>query len=210
MTSGKFAQDESQDTNIGSAVNDSSKSNSASSLVSTLVPVLIVATVWFIAFHILRRRFPRRYAPRTFLSTLREKQRSPALSNKLFGWYSTFTSLPDSYVLTHHSLDGYLFLRFLKICVVMCLVGCAITWPVLFPVNITGGGGKTQFDVLTMGNVQNSYYRYFAHAGCAYLFFGLSFSALSIPSIVIALGGKIPQCHSPRLPPPNTADLRLS
>jgi len=83
-------------------------------------------------------------------------------------------------VLAHHSLDGYLFLRLLKISVVSCFVGCAITWPVLFPVNATGGGGKTQFDILTMANVTNSYYRYFAHAGCAYLFFGKLTAACSI------------------------------
>ncbi|KAG9535678.1 DUF221-domain-containing protein, partial [Aureobasidium melanogenum] len=37
---------------------------------------------------------------------------------------------------------------------------------------ITGGGGKSQLDILTMGNVTNNYYKLFAHTGCAYLFFG--------------------------------------
>lgn len=74
--------------------------------------------------------------------------------------------------MNHHSLDGYLFLRLLKVAVVICLVGCCITFPVLFPVNATGGGGQSQFGILTLANVKNSYFRYFAHAGCAYLFFG--------------------------------------
>lgn len=83
--------------------------------------------------------------------------------------------MPDTYVLNHHTLDGYLFLRFLKICVVMCLVGCLITWPVLFPINATGGGGKQQLDLLTFANISETstggYYKYFAHAGCAIIFF---------------------------------------
>jgi calcium permeable stress-gated cation channel len=55
--------------------------------------------------------------------------------------------------------------------VVTCLVGCVITWPVLFPVNITGGGTKKQLDILTMANVQDNFFKYFAHAGCAIIFF---------------------------------------
>lgn len=81
--------------------------------------------------------------------------------------------MSDSYVLNHHSLDAYLFLRLLKVGVVICLVGCLITMPVLFPVNATGGGGKSQLDIITLSNVTNNYYRMFAHAGCAYIFFGM-------------------------------------
>ena len=67
-------------------------------------------------------------------------------------------SIPDTWILNHHTLDGYLFLRFLKIAVVTCLVGCVITMPVLFPINITGGGGQRQLDILTFANVQNNYF----------------------------------------------------
>ena len=89
----------------------------------------------------------------------------------MFGWVSEFWSIPDTYVMTHQSLDSYLFLRFLKLAVVICLVGCAITWPVLFPVNATGGGGQQQINLLSMSNVLNPW-RFWAHAGCAWLFFG--------------------------------------
>jgi len=53
----------------------------------------------------------------------------------------------------------------------MSLVGCCITWPVLFPVNATGGGGQQQLDILSMSNVVNPN-RYFAHAGVACIFLG--------------------------------------
>ena len=59
--------------------------------------------------------------------------------------------------------------------VVIMFVGACITWPVLFPVNITGGNGKKQLDMLSMSNINksgNGKYRYFAHALCAWLFFG--------------------------------------
>lgn len=159
------------DSNIGSS--QTKENVSASQLLSTLLPVLLYAVVFFIVFLFLRRIFTRRYQARAVLNTLPENERSPQLPNGLFSWVAAFVKIPDSYVLTHHSLDGFLFLRLLKMAVITCFVGCLITFPILFPVNATGGGGKTQLDVLNMSNVTNNYYRYFAHAGCAYLFFGM-------------------------------------
>jgi hypothetical protein len=105
------------------------------------------------------------------LGSLRPQERTPAVSDSLFGWIKEFWAIPDTWILNHHTLDGYLFLRFLKIASLMCVVGCLITWPVLFPINATGGGGHTQLDLLTMANVTNNYYKYFAHCGCAIIFF---------------------------------------
>jgi hypothetical protein len=145
---------------------------SASSVVTTLVPVLIYAVIFFLLFCVFRKWFPRNYRPRAVLGTLRPSERTPDLPTGLFNWIKPFYEIPDTYVLQHHSMDGYLFLRFLKISVITCLVGCVITFPVLFPVNITGGGTKKQFEILTMANVTDNYYKMFAHAGCAIIFFG--------------------------------------
>jgi calcium permeable stress-gated cation channel len=92
------------------------------------------------------------------------------MPNGLFNWIKKFNSLPDSYVLNHQSFDGYLLLRFLKICTVICFVGCLITWPVLFPVNITGGGGQTELNLLSFSNITGNKYRYLAHTGIAWIF----------------------------------------
>ncbi len=86
-----------------------------------------------------------------------------------------FRKTPDTYVLQHQSLDAFLFLRFLKMTVVVMFVGACITWPVLFPVNITGGGGGSQLNMLSMSNVNKDgkgKYRYYAHTFCAWIFFG--------------------------------------
>jgi hypothetical protein len=59
--------------------------------------------------------------------------------------------------------------------VVIMFVGCCITMPILFPINITGGNGGEQLDMLSMSNVNKTNpngYRFFAHAGVAWLFFG--------------------------------------
>ncbi|KAK3076933.1 hypothetical protein LTS18_011611, partial [Coniosporium uncinatum] len=70
--------------------------------------------------------------------------------------------------------------------IITLLVGCAITWPVLFPVNATGGAGMQQLDILTMSNISSqgmNTFRYFAHAGCAWLFFGFVMFMITRESI---------------------------
>ncbi|QSS58683.1 DUF221 domain-containing protein [Histoplasma capsulatum] len=150
-------------------------SNSASGLVSTLIPTLIISGAMVLLFIILRQSQRRQYAPRTYLGSLREQERTPAPSSGIFGWITSMAKLSDEYVLRHHSLDAYLLLRYLKIATTICLVGCFITWPVLFPVNATGGGGLKQLDILTFGNVKNNLNRFYAHTFVAWIFVGFVF-----------------------------------
>lgn len=62
-------------------------------------------------------------------------------------------------------------MRFLKMLTLMSFVGAIITWPVLFPVNATGGVGQSGLDILSFSNV-DSQARYFSHALVAWVFFG--------------------------------------
>ncbi|KAI5298614.1 Adaptor for signal transduction, partial [Ascosphaera pollenicola] len=152
----------------------SKTSNSASGLMSTLVPALASAGIMVLVFTILRRSQRRQYIPRSYIGCLREQERTPAPSPGLLGWIVSMAKLPDTYVLRHHSMDAYLLLRYLKIISVICFVGCLMIWPVLFPINATGGGGKTQLDTLTLSNVVDTN-RYYAHAIMAWLFVGFVF-----------------------------------
>ncbi|OJD24661.1 hypothetical protein ACJ73_03973 [Blastomyces percursus] len=128
-----------------------------------------------LVFIILRQSQRRQYAPRTYIGSLREQERTPAPAPGIFGWITSMAKLSDEYVLRHHSLDAYLLLRYLKIATTICLVGCLITWPILFPVNATGGGGMEQLDLLTFGNVKNNLNRFYAHTFVAWIFVGFVF-----------------------------------
>ncbi|KAI5291752.1 hypothetical protein KEM52_000077 [Ascosphaera acerosa] len=147
----------------------SQSSNSASGLLSTLVPALASAGVMVLVFMVLRLSERRQYIPRSYIGTLREQEKTPAPHPGIFGWIISMAKLPDTYVLRHHSIDAYLLLRYLKIVATICFVGCLIIWPVLFPINATGGAGKTQLDILSLSNISNPN-RYYAHAVMAYVF----------------------------------------
>ncbi|CAD6576666.1 MAG: hypothetical protein ASARMPREDX12_007964 [Alectoria sarmentosa] len=167
----------------GSSASSKNNSASLSQLVSTLVPVLLVAVIFTSAFFCLRPKLRRNYSPRSHLGSLRPQERSPDLPNGMFNWIGTFNKIPDSYVLNHHSLDGFLLLRYLKISVVICFVGCLMTWPVLFPVNATGGGGQKQLDLLSFSNVTNTKNRFYAHTFIAWIFFTFVFYVVMRESI---------------------------
>lgn len=147
---------------------------SLSGMVSTLVPVSITAGVYFLIFIILRRSNRRFYAPRSYIGSLRENERTPALPGGYLNWIGHFWKIPDSLALQTQSLDSYLYLRFIRMTVIICFVGCCITWPVLFPVNITGGGGQSQLDILSYANINPDTQgnRYYAHTFVAWVYYG--------------------------------------
>ncbi|KAF1358509.1 DUF221-domain-containing protein [Lizonia empirigonia] len=150
--------------------------NGLSSMLSTLIPTAILAAAFVTAFIIFRKSFRRVYAPRTYLNHLGEQRQTPPQSGGLFGWIKDFKSLKDEYILDHQSIDGYLFVRFFKMMIILSFMGCVITWPVLFPVNATGGAGQKQFDMLSMSNVKQTktnVNRYYAHALISVIFLGL-------------------------------------
>ncbi|KAJ2970213.1 hypothetical protein NQ176_g8296 [Zarea fungicola] len=161
-----------KDPNQGSARGASS--SSLSGMIATLVPVLLLSAVYFIIWLIARRTQSRFYEPRAYLGSLRPFQRSPALPKGWFNWIGPFWRLPDETALRHQSLDAYLFIRYLKICTVMAVVSMIITWPILFPVNATGGGGLKQLDILSYGNVDPTKHKnyYYAHLFVGWAVYG--------------------------------------
>jgi len=160
-----------QDKSVGEARN---QPQSLSGMVSTLVPLLVISSIYLIFFLIFRRSQRRFYAPRTYLGSLREDERSPELPRGLFNWFGTFWKIPDSYALQHQSLDAYLFLRFLRVCATITFVSMIMTWVVLFPVNATGGNGKTQLELLSYSNIDidTEYNRFYAHTFVGWAVYG--------------------------------------
>ncbi|KAE9377429.1 DUF221-domain-containing protein [Stipitochalara longipes BDJ] len=162
----------STDTNNAGSNTHTNTSNSLSGFLSTLVPVAAEAVLFFGIFLVMRTKKQRVYRPRTYLSTLRDQEKSEPLPEGKTNWFGSFKSIPDEYVLNHQSLDGYLYLRFLKMLTIICFVGCCLTFPVLFPVNGTGGGGQQQLDILSFSNInQSGKNRYYAHVFIGWIFF---------------------------------------
>jgi calcium permeable stress-gated cation channel len=106
----------------------------------------------------------------SFLISHREK--TPPLPGGFLNWVADFYRISDIELLKKQSLDSYLFLRFLRMMATITFVGCCITWPILFPVNASGGGGQSQLDVVSFSNVADPN-RYYAHVLVAFIFLGM-------------------------------------
>ncbi|SPO05832.1 related to A.thaliana hyp1 protein [Cephalotrichum gorgonifer] len=122
-------------------------------MVTTFITGGAVSLALVGVFLILRSRSKRFYAPRTYLGSIPESERTPALPRGIFNWVGAFWKIPDSQALKSQTLDSYLFLRFLRICTAICFVGLCMTWPTLFPINATGGNGQKQLDILSFSNI---------------------------------------------------------
>ncbi|TVY36676.1 Phosphate metabolism protein [Lachnellula occidentalis] len=165
------ARDNATGTSVARVPTEGTNSSSFATLFTTFVPLAIYAVICIVIFFVLRRKVPRAYLPRTFLSSLDVHERTPTLPSGWFNWCKPFYQTPDTVVLNHSSLDGFLFLRYLKILCVICGVGCLITWPILLPYHVHGGGVNIQLDALTFGNVIHPSW-FYLHACLAWIFFG--------------------------------------
>ncbi|KAF4457602.1 DUF221 domain-containing [Fusarium albosuccineum] len=96
---------------------------------------------------------------------------SPKLPTGWTNWIMPFLKIPDIFVLQKCSLDGFLFLRYLKILGVICAVGICFVWPVLLPVHLTGGGTQSYTDSITIRNVDRSN-NYYAQVVVCWVFTG--------------------------------------
>lgn len=101
---------------------------------------------------------------------------SPELPDGWFNWIKPFFAIDDDYILNNCSLDGFFFLRFLRVLSIICLVGCCAVWPILLPINGAGANRLHELNRLTIGNVWLAD-KFYAHAFVAWFFFGPFVSA---------------------------------
>lgn len=163
--------------NNGYGKNRRDGSTSLDAILGAFIPTFIIAVVYLSVFLLIRNYFRKTYAPRTFLGTIPEKDRTPAATATAHAhaaegvsWFHDFRSLQDRFVLKHNSLDAYLFLRFLKFVIFVCVAGSCLTWPILFPVNATGGGRASELDRISFSNIAKNSHLW-AHTVVAWVLF---------------------------------------
>ncbi|KAJ1798273.1 phosphate metabolism protein 7 [Coemansia sp. RSA 2399] len=136
-------------------------SGGVSTFVSSLIFNVVVAACILIAFTILRPRFKRVYAPRTY--AVSEERRSDPISDRLLAWIPAALHVPDEKIIERVGLDTYMFLRYMRSMFVMFVVLSLLSVVTILPVNITGGGGAKGMAVLTMGNVDPASKKLWVH-----------------------------------------------
>ncbi|KAJ2787366.1 phosphate metabolism protein 7 [Coemansia interrupta] len=130
---------------------DTKPTNDTSTFVSSLVFNLVVAAAIIIVFCILRPRFKRVYAPRTY--AVAKEKRSPKISKSPLAWISKVMEVRDEQIIARVGLDTYMFLRYMRSMFIVFTVLSLLSVVTILPVNITGGGDAEGISVLTMSNL---------------------------------------------------------
>ncbi|KAK6465600.1 hypothetical protein DFJ63DRAFT_282912 [Scheffersomyces coipomensis] len=154
-----------------SSPQSSSADTSVSQLIVTIIPTLIIGAVYFIAFIAFRKVQKRVYEPRYTVETVPKDLKPHESPKGPFAWITNIFKKPTSYVVQEAGADGYFFLRFLLELFAVLILGCLITWPILFAINATGGNGATGLNSISYSNVSDKW-RFLAHIFVSWLFFG--------------------------------------
>ncbi|KAJ1666880.1 phosphate metabolism protein 7 [Coemansia sp. RSA 1813] len=155
-----------QDTNTNTDANDTS--NSIKTFVSSVCINIAIALLLFLAFCILRPRFRRVYAPRTY--AVEKARRSEPVGTGLFSWIPAALRVPDREIIKRVGLDTYMFLRTIRTMFIMFLAISVLSAGTMLPVNILGTKGQTGLNALSMGNVDEKSPWLWVHVG----FFAIS------------------------------------
>jgi len=160
------SQNQSSDPNIGSASNGS---DSAVVLQTTILPSLCITVAVLVFVALGRNRLSSIYAPKLLV---RNHGASAGVTEGRFSWMARFYQTKDVDLLKHHNIDSYLLLRYLRLCVLLCLGGCATLCPVLLSLNATGNGGMHQLNMFSIANIEEGSARLYAHSCCTIVYFG--------------------------------------
>lgn len=151
------------------SINTAKVNNTTQSFVTALVTNAAILGVEVGAFTVLKQRLGRIYTPRTYLPP--PDKRSKELPPGLWRWIPATLRSPAEDIIHKNGLDAYLFLRFLKLLIVLFGVFWVSTWIVLLPIEAAGvaSESRTGLDKYQWGNDVSQPERYAAHIIMVYL-----------------------------------------
>ncbi|KAF5124512.1 hypothetical protein DV495_003935 [Geotrichum candidum] len=147
-------------------------SNSISSFGVTFVINFAILVGFITAFLLLRPYQKRIYQPRSTIDTIRPELRPRPLDAGVISWLKDLVTRREAEILQDAGLDGYFFLRFLRLIFLISVIGILFLFPILLPVNATASGDQTGFNMLSFTNTVRFPSRYYAHVLMCWVFYG--------------------------------------
>ncbi|PSR72773.1 hypothetical protein PHLCEN_2v11372 [Hermanssonia centrifuga] len=139
--------------------------------ITALVSNIAVLSVEVIAFVVLKQRLSRIYEPRSYLPP--PDKRAIDLPPGPWKWLLATIAIPTGDVLHKNGMDAYMFLRFLRLLIILFASITLLTWLVLLPVDTAGikdANFSDRLARLSWGNIpDNARGRYAAHIAVVYV-----------------------------------------
>lgn len=100
-----------------------------------------------------------------------QSKRSPPFPPGLFRWIPALLTTSDEDMKTRMGLDRYMFIRLLRMGIILFSICTLFCVPILIPLNVIDGNGSSGINVMTLGNVRHTG-RTWAHTWLAVLVSG--------------------------------------
>ncbi|KAF5098088.1 hypothetical protein D0Z00_002175 [Geotrichum galactomycetum] len=149
-----------------------SGSNSISSFGVTFIINFVILVAFITGFLLLRPHQKRIYQPRSTIDIIKPELRPRPLDSGIISWLRDLVTRREAEILQDAGLDGYFFLRFLRLIFMISVIGILFLFPILLPVNATASSEQTGFNLLSFTNTVNFPSRYYAHVLMGWVFYG--------------------------------------
>ncbi|EIN07902.1 DUF221-domain-containing protein [Punctularia strigosozonata HHB-11173 SS5] len=139
-----------------SATAAKASSTTSQTFVTSLVTNVALLAVEVGAFTILKSRLGRIYTPRTFLPP--PDKRAQELPTGIWRWVPAVLLSNPKDIIHKNGLDAYMFLRWMKMVIIIFFVFTLVTWPILLPVDAADVRGSSQQGLtkLSWSNITSS------------------------------------------------------
>ncbi|KAF8606373.1 DUF221-domain-containing protein [Ceratobasidium sp. AG-I] len=133
-----------------------SPNNSSRTFGTAFVTNIALLAIQVGAFVVLKNKLYRIYSPRTTLPP--PNKRAVELPKGPWRWLPTVIFAPSEDIIRKNGLDAYLFIRFLRLMIIIFGVFTLISWPVLLPIDAANipAEGKDGLAKLSWGNIISS------------------------------------------------------
>ncbi|GMM37354.1 Rsn1 protein [Saccharomycopsis crataegensis] len=151
----------------------STKGTSTSAVITSIIFNGAVFLGLTTAFLLLRLQFKRIYQPKSLdliIKINKDQKYLEPLPSGLLAWVVPLLSKPKSFIIQQAGLDGYFFLRYLLVFSCTAFASLLLIFPILIPINATGGNGKTGLDKISFSNIKERH-RFYAHAIISLVFY---------------------------------------
>ncbi|KAK9760816.1 phosphate metabolism protein 7 [Basidiobolus ranarum] len=162
-------------TTAADQINTSNNSNSINTFTSSLFFNVIVSSAIFVGYNVVRLMSKNIYQPRTFM--IDHDKRPPSLTKSPLQWVWTVVKTPDEQLLKRVGVDAYMFLRYIRLCLVLFGLFSIPGFLILMPVNAINQEGLDGLNKLTFGNIKDPR-RLWVHLFFNYLFTGVTLYAV--------------------------------
>ncbi|KAI1303773.1 hypothetical protein EDD11_005312 [Mortierella claussenii] len=142
---------------------------SVSTFLSSIIFTSVVSAGLILVFTVVRVRYPRVYAPKTYMGPKRERP-DPSI-NGILGWVFGPRNLNELEFVERCGLDAYMFIEFLNKSFFLFLGFAFLAIPILIPLNTTNQLNLVGLNQLTIANIADQK-RLWAHVILTVLFCG--------------------------------------